>query len=165
MCEGLLFTMLTAPPRSGGTACIMVETRFPRIDSEKRIMKTLTMQTKIGADRCLHLHIPCDLPPGDAEVVVVVQPAVTGRPVPPYPSDHGVWAGRSQRPAQDRKGCPAGRRHSSRELRAHGRRPNLRDLARGHTVSVPCQLRPMLAAAYRQDPALARFLAAAAGGR
>ena len=57
-------------------------------------MKTLTMQTKIGADGCLHLHVACDLPPGDAEVVVVVQPTASARSGPPYPSDHGVWAGK-----------------------------------------------------------------------
>lgn len=34
----------------------------------------------------------------------------------------------------------------------------------GQTVSAPCQLRPMLEEAYRRNPALARFLAAAAGG-
>jgi hypothetical protein len=33
----------------------------------------------------------------------------------------------------------------------------------GQTASVPCRLRPMLADAYRRNPALARFLAAAAG--
>ena len=57
-------------------------------------MKTLTLHTKITADGCIDLHIPCDLPPGDAEVVVVVQPAVTAHAGPPYPSDHGVWAGK-----------------------------------------------------------------------
>jgi hypothetical protein len=57
-------------------------------------MKTMTLQTKIGADGCLHLHIPCELPPGDAEVVVVVQALPAARSGLPYPSDHGVWAGK-----------------------------------------------------------------------
>lgn len=58
-------------------------------------MKALTLQAKIGADGCLHLHVPCDLPPGDAEVVVVVQPLAKARLSPPFPSDEGVWAGKA----------------------------------------------------------------------
>ncbi|HEY3965832.1 MAG TPA: hypothetical protein VGM05_14835 [Planctomycetaceae bacterium] len=38
-------------------------------------MKTLTMRTTIAADGTIDLHIPCDLPPGDAEVVIIVQPS------------------------------------------------------------------------------------------
>ena len=57
-------------------------------------MKALTVQAKIVADGWLHLHIPCDLPPGDAEVIVVVQPSTAACSDPPYASDHGVWAGK-----------------------------------------------------------------------
>jgi hypothetical protein len=58
-------------------------------------MKALVLRTTIAADGTIDLHIPSDLPPGDAEVVVV-QPAVSSVPVhrgPPYPSDQGVWQG------------------------------------------------------------------------
>jgi hypothetical protein len=37
-------------------------------------MKTLSLQAKIAADGCLHLHLPCGLPPGDAEVVDGARP-------------------------------------------------------------------------------------------
>jgi len=57
-------------------------------------MKALTLQAKIAADGYLHLHIPCNLPPGDAEVVVVVQPLVKASLSPPFPSDEGVWVGK-----------------------------------------------------------------------
>lgn len=55
-------------------------------------MKTLTLRTKIGTDGTMDLHVPSDLPPGDAEVVVVVGPVVTGRShhSPTFPSDHGL---------------------------------------------------------------------------
>jgi hypothetical protein len=43
----------------------------------------------------MDLHVPSDLPPGDAEVVVVVQPVATSPQLsPPYPSDLGVWQGK-----------------------------------------------------------------------
>ena len=57
-------------------------------------MKVLTLQARIAADRYLHLHVPYNLPPGDAEVVVIVQPLATSRPSPPFPSDEGVWTGK-----------------------------------------------------------------------
>jgi hypothetical protein len=57
-------------------------------------MKALTLQAKIAADGCLDLRVPCNLPPGDAEVVVVVQPLANARMSPPFPSDEGVWAGK-----------------------------------------------------------------------
>jgi hypothetical protein len=57
-------------------------------------MKALSLRTRIAADGCIHLHLPCDLPPGEAEVVVVVQPTAPSVPGPPYPSDRGVWAGK-----------------------------------------------------------------------
>lgn len=40
----------------------------------------------------MDLHVASDLPPGEAEVVVVVEPVVTGRPQhsPAFPSDRSV---------------------------------------------------------------------------
>ncbi len=56
-------------------------------------MKTLNGQTKLIGDGWLHLHMPCDLPAGDAEVIVVVQP--TPPPLQSTPvSDYGVWMGK-----------------------------------------------------------------------
>jgi hypothetical protein len=60
-------------------------------------MKALTLRTTIASDGTIDLHIPSDLPPGEAEVVIVVQPAISGVPLhrgPPYLSDHGVWRGK-----------------------------------------------------------------------
>lgn len=37
-------------------------------------MKTVHLQTVIGADGKLHLELPSDLPPGPVEVVVVIAP-------------------------------------------------------------------------------------------
>jgi hypothetical protein len=37
-------------------------------------MKTLTLQTTIGPDGAIDLHISSDLPPGPAEVKVTIQP-------------------------------------------------------------------------------------------
>jgi hypothetical protein len=45
-----------------------------------------------------------------------------------------------------------------------GAQPTCRMKLGSQAVSVPCRLRPMLSDAYRRDPALAGFLAAAAGG-
>ncbi len=52
-------------------------------------MKTLTLETEIGLDGSLHLDIPSDLPPGKAEVVIVIQPLPQSQP--PYPSLEGLW--------------------------------------------------------------------------
>jgi len=57
-------------------------------------MKTLTLRTTIAPDGTIDLRIPSDLPPGDAEVVVVVQPLANARSSPPFLSDEGVWAGK-----------------------------------------------------------------------
>ncbi len=56
------------------------------------MMKTMTLKTEIGRDGKLHLDLLCDLPPGPAEVGVVVQPVspVAG---PPYDTLEGVFAG------------------------------------------------------------------------
>jgi hypothetical protein len=56
-------------------------------------MKTLNLRTTIGADGTIDLHILSDLPPGDADIVLVVQPVASALPGPPFPSDEGVWAG------------------------------------------------------------------------
>ena len=57
-------------------------------------MKAIAVRTTIALDGTIDLRVPSDLPPGEAEVVIVVQPVVSaapGRAGPPYPSDHGVW--------------------------------------------------------------------------
>ena len=41
-------------------------------------MKTLNVQTTIGPDGTIDLHIRSDLPPGEADIVVVVQPVASG---------------------------------------------------------------------------------------
>ena len=40
-------------------------------------MKTVTLETTIGPDGAIDLHIPSDLPPGPAEVKVTIQPIPT----------------------------------------------------------------------------------------
>jgi hypothetical protein len=70
---------------------------FGHVIEREAAMKTVMLRTEIAADGVLHLSVPVDMPPGPAEVVVVVQsvPAMSpGLPGPPYPSDHGVWAGK-----------------------------------------------------------------------
>jgi hypothetical protein len=60
-------------------------------------MKALSLRTTIASDGTIDLHIPSDLPPGEAEVILVVQPALAAAPIPhgpPYPSDRGVWQGK-----------------------------------------------------------------------
>jgi hypothetical protein len=57
-------------------------------------MKTLNLRTTIGPDGTIDLHIPSDLPPGEADIVLVVQPVASPFPGPPFPSDEGVWAGK-----------------------------------------------------------------------
>ncbi|HJT32550.1 MAG TPA: hypothetical protein VJ783_10945 [Pirellulales bacterium] len=59
-------------------------------------MKALTSRTTIGPDGTIDVHLPTGLPPGEAEVVVVVQPvtAASTRAAPPYASDHGIWKGK-----------------------------------------------------------------------
>jgi hypothetical protein len=56
-------------------------------------MKTLNLRTTIGPDGTIDLQIRSDLPPGEADVVLVVQPVASAFPGPPFPSDEGVWAG------------------------------------------------------------------------
>ncbi len=60
-------------------------------------MKTISLRTTIAPDGTIDLHVQSDLPPGEAEMVLVVQPTAATAPVPPgppYPSDHGVWQGK-----------------------------------------------------------------------
>jgi hypothetical protein len=56
-------------------------------------MKAMTIQTQISADGQLRLELPCGLPPGPAEVVVVVQSAAAKAPEG-YRSLSGLLAGR-----------------------------------------------------------------------
>jgi hypothetical protein len=55
-------------------------------------MKTLNLRTTIGGDGTIDLHIHSDLPPEEADIVVVVRPVASAFPGPPFPSDEGVWA-------------------------------------------------------------------------
>ena len=60
-------------------------------------MQTLTTQTTIEADGTVNIRVPSNLPPGPAEVVVVVQPLLSttsNDQKSPYPSDRGVWQGK-----------------------------------------------------------------------
>ncbi len=57
-------------------------------------MKAISLRTTIGPDGTIDLHIPSELPPGEAEMMLVIQPAASIHPGPPYPSDHGVWQGK-----------------------------------------------------------------------
>lgn len=52
-------------------------------------MKTLTVEAEIAPDGSLHLEVPCGLPPGKAEVVLVIHLLSPGQP--PYPSLEGSW--------------------------------------------------------------------------
>lgn len=59
-------------------------------------MKALSLRTTISADGTIDLRVPSGLPPGEADVVIVVQPAIpalSNGEGPPYQSDHGVWQG------------------------------------------------------------------------
>jgi hypothetical protein len=37
-------------------------------------MKTMTVQAEVSADHILKLEVPCDLAPGQVEVVLTIQP-------------------------------------------------------------------------------------------
>ena len=39
------------------------------------ITETVNVRTEIGADGKVRLEVPCHLPPGPAEVVVIIRPA------------------------------------------------------------------------------------------
>lgn len=56
-------------------------------------MKTLTVNTEIENDGTIRLAVPSDLPPGPAEVVLVVQPR-TAAGGPPYDTLKGILAGK-----------------------------------------------------------------------
>ncbi|MFI5459971.1 MAG: hypothetical protein ACHRXM_31510 [Isosphaerales bacterium] len=54
-------------------------------------MKTMTVQVEVTADRMLKVEVPCDLPPGQVEVVLTIQPH---RPLPlPGSIDWGQLSG------------------------------------------------------------------------
>jgi hypothetical protein len=55
-------------------------------------MQAMMMQADIGADGKLLLEVTCNLPPGPAEVVVVVQPK-TSAGGPPYDTLAGFLKG------------------------------------------------------------------------
>jgi len=55
-------------------------------------MKALTLQTEITPDGKLLLDLPCELPPGPADVVVVIQPQ-SRPPGPPFDTLEGLFAG------------------------------------------------------------------------
>ena len=40
-------------------------------------MKTMMVQAEVTADRVLKLEVPCDLPPGEVEVALSIQPRRT----------------------------------------------------------------------------------------
>jgi hypothetical protein len=56
-------------------------------------MTTLTVRSEIGEDGKLRLEVPCALPPGPIEVVLVVQP-ITGEPAPAARARSGLFVGR-----------------------------------------------------------------------
>ena len=61
-------------------------------------MTTLTVRAEIGGDGKLRLEVPCQLPPGPVEVVLVVQPAVPPpdirRDLRPHPARTGIFKDR-----------------------------------------------------------------------
>jgi hypothetical protein len=64
-------------------------------------MTTMTLQAEIGPDGKLRLELPCNLPPGPAEVVVVVQPTANppvpaGPATPPFRARSGLFVGKAQ---------------------------------------------------------------------
>ena len=52
-------------------ALLFVQCSVPERDS---VMKSLTLRTRVAADGTVDLHLPCDWPPGNTEVLIVVQP-------------------------------------------------------------------------------------------
>lgn len=54
-------------------------------------MQTLTLQTIISEDRKLHVEVPCSLPPGPAEVVIVAESSSAK----PLHSLRGIWKGKT----------------------------------------------------------------------
>ncbi len=60
-------------------------------------MKTITTYAQITKTGLLRLEVPCDLPTGQVEVALLVQPINTEPTVEislPYRSLHGIWAGK-----------------------------------------------------------------------
>ena len=54
-------------------------------------MKAIAVRTTIAPDGTIDLHVPSDLPPGEAEVVIVVQPVVSAAPDAQAPLSLGSW--------------------------------------------------------------------------
>lgn len=57
-------------------------------------MTTLTIRSEVGDDGKLRLEVPCRLPPGPVEVVLVVQPTSEGR-ASDSPARSGLFLGRA----------------------------------------------------------------------
>ena len=55
-------------------------------------MKTLTAQAEIGADGKLRIEVPCDLPPGRTQAVVVLGDPLSIRQ-PPFDTLDGILEG------------------------------------------------------------------------
>jgi hypothetical protein len=56
-------------------------------------MKTLSLHAEVGADGKLRLEVPCGLPPGPVEVVVIVQPIPPPTGGGPHDTLEGTWSG------------------------------------------------------------------------
>ncbi len=60
-------------------------------------MQTIHLQAMVGTDGQLHLDVPCQLPPGPAEVVVVVGPMAAAKQEVRWADFYGVgkeaWQG------------------------------------------------------------------------
>ncbi len=60
------------------------------------IMETINLNTMIGLDGKVRIEVPCTLPPGPAEVVVVIRPGATTGAVrwsDFYGLGRGLWVG------------------------------------------------------------------------
>jgi len=61
---------------------------------ERFKIKTLDFRTTIRPYVSIDLHVHRDLPPGDAEIALVIRPLANARTAPQFPSDEGDWAGK-----------------------------------------------------------------------
>lgn len=59
-------------------------------------METLRVTTEVGADGKIHLEIPSGMPPGPAEVIVIIAPAGDGATPVSWARSYGlgreIWA-------------------------------------------------------------------------
>jgi hypothetical protein len=107
-------------------------------------MKTLNLRTTIGPDGTIDLHVASDLPPGEADFVLVVQPVASAFPGPPFPS----YACRGERPLPTGMGkYRSGRRDTSANVDEFW--PTLSK--RGYGPDLRCQWRLSLGL-YRARP-------------